>query len=192
MDIGAVLRISPIKDVKTLLYAFAQLKKRVPNARLYIAGPEDDKEYAQECYALSKHLGAQDVFFLGTVNVLEYMEKFDFTVLSSISEGLPLAVLESFAAERPCVLTDVGCCKQLVNGMEGDELGTAGYCVPPMFREALCDAMEMMCVHPAERLRMGKTAKKRVEKYFRHEEMIQNYLDVYDEVFKRWQESVSA
>ena len=39
VDIGAILRISPIKDVKTLLYAFAQLKERVPEARLHIAGP---------------------------------------------------------------------------------------------------------------------------------------------------------
>lgn len=192
VDIGAVLRISPIKDVKTLLYAFGELKKRIPNARLYVAGPEDDEQYASECYALKEHLGTEDIYFLGTVNVLEYMEKFDFTVLSSISEGQPLAVLESFAAGRPCVVTDVGCCKQLINGMGGDDLGAAGYCVPPMYREALCDAMEMMCVHPEERYRMGQTAKERVRRYFRHEEMIQNYLDTYDEVFKRWQESVSA
>lgn len=192
VDIGAVLRISPIKDVKTLLYAFAELKRRVSNARLYVAGPADDEEYAEECYALQKHLGTKDVFFTGTVNVLEYMEKFDFTVLSSLSEGQPLAVLESFAAGRPCVVTDVGCCKQLINGMEGDDLGTAGYCVPPMYREALCDALEMMCTHPEERYRMGITAKKRVEKYFRHEDMVRNYLEAYDEVFRRWQESVSA
>ncbi len=192
VDIGAVLRISPIKDVKTLLYAFAELKQRVPNARLYVAGPEDDKQYAKECYALNEHLKTQDVYFLGTVNVLEYMEKFDFTVLSSISEGQPLAVLESFAAGRPCVVTDVGCCKQLINGMEGDDLGPAGFCVPPMYRESLCDAMEQMCTRPEERYRMGVAAKKRVEKYFRHEEMIKNYQEAYDEVFRRWQESVSA
>lgn len=192
IDIGAVLRISPIKDVKTLLYAFAQLKKRIPNARLYIAGPEDDKEYAEECYALDRHLGTEDVFFLGTVNVLDYMEKFDFTVLSSISEGQPLAVLESFASGRPCVVTDVGCCKQLINGSGEDCLGRAGYCVPPMYREALCDAMEMLCTHAEERYQMGITARKRVELYFRHEDMIKNYLDTYEEVFRRWQESVSA
>lgn len=192
VDIGAILRISPIKDVKTLLYAFAELKKRVPSARLYVAGPEDDKEYAEECYALNEHLGNQDVFFLGTVNVLEYMEKFDFTVLSSISEGLPLSVLESFAAGRPCVVTDVGCCKQLINGMGDDNLGAAGYCVPPMYREALSDALEMMCVHPDERYQMGMRAKKRVELYFRHEEMIRNYLEEYDEVFRRWRESDSV
>ncbi len=192
VDIGAILRISPIKDVKTLLYAFAQLKERVPEARLHIAGPADDEEYARECYELQEQLGTEDVRFLGTVNTLEYLEKFDFTLLCSISEGLPLAVLESFAAGRPCVVTDVGCCKQLIRGMTGDDLGAAGLCVPPMHREALCDAMEWMCTHPRERYEMGHTAKRRVERYFRHEDMIRNYQQVYDEVFVRWQESDSA
>lgn len=192
IDIGAVLRIAPIKDIKTMIYAFSELKARVPNARLHIAGPAEDEEYAQECYALVEQLGVQDIHFLGTVNVLEYMEKFDFTVLTSMSEGLPLSVLESFAAGRPCVVTDVGCCKQLINGMKGDDLGTAGYCAPPMHREAICDALEAMCVRTAERYRMGETAKKRAEKYFRHEDMIRNYQQTYDEVFKKWQESVSA
>lgn len=190
VDIGAVLRIAPIKDVKTMLYAFAELKTRVPKARLYICGPEDDKEYAQECYALKKQLGLGDdeAIFTGSINVLEYMEKFDFTLLTSISEGQPLAVLESFAAGRPCVVTDVGCCKQLINGMGGDILGPAGYCVPPMYKEALADAMEALCTHPDERYQMGKTAKERVEKYFRHEDMIDNYQQLYDEVIKEWQE----
>lgn len=192
VDIGAVLRISPIKDVKTLLYAFSQLKERIPNARLHIAGPADDKEYAKECYDLAKQLGTEDIYFLGTVNTQEYLQKFDFTVLCSISEGLPLAVLESFAAGRPCVVTDVGCCRQLIHGMRGDELGEAGICVPPMFREELCNAMERMCTHPRERYQMGITARKRVEQYFRHEDMIHSYQQVYDEVFRRWQESDSV
>lgn len=41
------------------------------------------------------------MLFPGMVNVLEYMKKLDFTVLTSISEGQPLSVLESFAAGRP-------------------------------------------------------------------------------------------
>lgn len=186
IDIGAVLRIAPIKDVKTMLYSFADLKKRVPNARLHIAGPEDDKQYAQECYDIVKALKIEDVMFLGTINVVEYMVNFDFTILTSISEGQPLAVLESFAAGRPCVTTDVGCCKELINGMGDDDLGEAGYCVPPMHRQAITEAMEKMCIKTETRYKMGIVAKKRVEKYFLHKDMIRNYLDAYDEVFKRW------
>lgn len=187
VDIGAVLRIAPIKDVKTMIYAFSELKTRVSNARLYIAGPEDDKEYAQECYDLVDQLHVQDIYFLGTINVLEKMQDFDFTILTSISEGQPLSVLESFAAGRPCVTTDVGCCKELIGGMAGDDLGPAGFCVPPMHREAICDAMEHMCVRPEERYEMGRVGKERVRRFFLHEDMIRNYLNAYDEVFEKWQ-----
>lgn len=192
VDIGAVLRIAPIKDVKTMLYAFSALKQRIPNARLHICGPEDDKKYAQECYDLARALKLKDVFFPGTVDVLTYMVHFDFTILTSISEGLPLSVLESFAAARPAVVTDVGGCRGLIYGMEGDELGPAGFCVPPMQRDALCGAMETLCAKPELRYKMGTAAKERVRRYYQHGDMIRNYLNAYAEVFKRWQESDSV
>ncbi len=192
VDIGAVLRIAPIKDVKTMLYAFADLKRRIPNARLHVCGPEDDPEYAQECYDLAKQLRLEDVEFPGTVNVIEKMEQFDFTILTSISEGQPLSVLESFAAGRPCVTTDVGCCKELIGGMTGDDLGAAGLCVPPMHREAISSAMEYLCTHPEERYQMGRVGKERVRRYFLHEDMVTNYLEAYEEVLTRWQASDSV
>lgn len=192
VDIGAVLRIAPIKDVKTMIYAFADLKTRVPNARLHICGPEDDKDYARECYDLVKQLKISDVLFPGTVNVLEKMEEFDFTILTSISEGMPLSVLESFAAGRPCVTTDVGCCKELIGGMSGDDLGPAGLCVPPIHREAISGAMEYLCTHPEERYRMGLAGKERVKRYYLHKDMIRNYQDTYEEVMRRWQASDSV
>lgn len=187
IDIGAVLRIAPIKDVKTLIYAFYELKLRVENVRLHIAGPVDDENYAEECHDLVRQLGVKDIIFPGMVNVLEYMEKFDFTMLTSISEGQPLSVLESFAAGRPCVTTDVGCCREIISGMGYDEFGSAGICVPPMHREAICNAMELLCVNTEERIRMGQIGKMRVEHSFLHRDMMKKYREAYDEVFKRWQ-----
>ena len=93
-------------------------------------------------------LGMTDkIIFTGRVNIIEYFEKLDFTLLTSISEGQPLSVLESFAARRPCVTTDVGCCNELLDGGPNDTLGKAGYFVPPMQREKLADAMEMSSRH---------------------------------------------
>ena len=188
IDIGAVLRIAPIKDVKTMIYAFAGAKKRVRNARLFIAGPEDDKDYAKECYDLVRRLGVQDINFMGSINVVEHMGDFDFTVLSSISEGMPLSVLESFAAGRPCITTDVGNCKELLFKVaDDDDLGSAGICVPPMDVEQLTNAMVNMCNRPKKRYEMGIAARNRVAKYFMHGDMIRRYQEVYDEVFARWQ-----
>ncbi|MDO5475784.1 MAG: GT4 family glycosyltransferase PelF [Eubacteriales bacterium] len=187
VQMGAILRIAPIKDVKTMLYAFAEVEQKIPGVKLFIAGPEDDPEYARECRDLVRQLRIRNAIFMGTINVLDYMGEFDFTVLSSISEGQPLSVLESFAAGRPCVTTDVGCCKELIYGEGDDRFGQAGYCVPPMQPHALARAMEDLCRNRARRLQMGRAGKQRAERYFRHEDMIRNYLDTYEEVFRRWE-----
>ena len=181
-DIGAVVRMAPIKDVKTMIYAFFELSSRVEHVRLHILGGVDDQEYADECYALVEQLGLSNVIFTGRVNIMEYFTKLDFTILTSISEGQPLSVLESFAAQRPAVTTDVGCCRALINGEEGDLLGAAGYCVPPMYREGLADAMEKMCSNRARMLEMGRIGQKRVELYYQQQFMLKNYQAVYDEL----------
>ena len=74
--------------------------------RLHILGGVDDEEYAEECYALVEQLQLKNLIFTGRVDIVKYMEKLDFTILTSISEGQPLSVLESFAARRPCVTTE--------------------------------------------------------------------------------------
>ena len=61
-----------------------------------------------------KQLRLDNLIFTGRVDVVQYMQKLDFTILTSISEGQPLSVLESMAARRPCVTTEVGCCRELL------------------------------------------------------------------------------
>ena len=182
VDIGAVVRLAPIKDIKTMIYAFFELSMRKKNVRLHIMGGVDDEEYAAECYTLVEQLKLENVIFTGRVDIISYMEKLDFTILTSISEGQPLSVLESFAARRPCVTTDVGCCRELLNGKPGDTFGEAGYCVPPMYREGLAAAMERMCESRRLRLRMGENGQARVKAYYRQERMLQKYRELYREV----------
>lgn len=186
VDIGAVVRLAPIKDIKTMLYAFFELSSRMDHVRLHIMGGVDDEEYAKECYALAGQMGLEGVIFTGRVDIVSYMEKLDFTILTSISEGQPLSVLESLAARRPCVATDVGCCRELLEGREGDTFGPAGYCVPPMHRESLADALERMCRSRARRLRMGQSGQNRVGAYYRQEQMMEQYRKLYGEVEKAY------
>ena len=181
MDIGALVRLAPIKDIKTLLYAFWELSARRKNVRLHILGGVDDAEYAAECTALARQLGLENVRFTGRVDSAAYLHRLDFTVLTSISEGQPLSVLESLAARRPCVTTDVGCCRELLEGAPGDTLGRAGYCVPPMYRQGLADAMEKLCASRALREKLGAVGQKRVAQDYRHEQMLEQYRALYAE-----------
>ena len=114
---------------------------------------------------------------------MKYMEQLDFTVLTSISEGQPLSVLESFAARRPVVTTDVGCCRELIEGASNDFFGIAGFYAPPMHREGIASAMLKMCESREKRLEMGEIGRARVEKFFRHPLMIKRYSEIYDNAY---------
>lgn len=178
--VGAVLRVVPIKDVKTMLLAFDIVKQAVPNAEFLIMGNcGENPEYYKECTELLEELETKDVTFLGQVNVKEYLPDIDLLLLSSISEGQPLAMLEGMAAEIPFVATNVGDCKDLLEGKEGDAFGPAGIIVPVMNSEAMADAAIRCLKDLPLRKRMGRAARARVEKFYGKKAMLEQYWDLY-------------
>ena len=181
LDIGAIIRLSPIKDVKTLLYAFMELSQDFPRARLHILGGEDDPEYAQECYDLVKKLDLKQVRFTGRVSIIDYMAKLDLTVLTSLSEAQPLSLLEAMAAGRPCVATDVGSCRELLQGGYHDSLGYAGLVVKPTDTSGLARALAELLKDPNRRAEMGRVGKLRAQTYYQYPQMIEAYARLYKE-----------
>lgn len=178
--IGAIVRVVPIKDIKTLLQSFAIIKHELPNAIFYIMGPyEENEDYYKECLQLVDALELKDVIFTGSVPIKEYIGKMDLLMLSSISEGQPLAILEGMAAGKPFVSTDVGSCRELLEGMD-DGIGASGIIVPVMHYEQLANAAITLCKDETLRLEMGSNAYKRVEQYYRQETMIGNYRNLYE------------
>lgn len=179
INIGAIVRIVPIKDIKTLIQAFALVKNYVKNAKLYIMGPaNEDMEYYEECTKLVELLRVKDIVFTGGVNIKDYVGKMDILVLSSISEGQPLAILEGMACSRPFVTTDVGCCRELLYGL-GDDKEEAGIVVPVMDYEKMGAALVQLCKNPELREKMGKTAFRRVKELYNKERFISSYKNLY-------------
>lgn len=182
MTLGAVLRVVPIKDVKTMLLAFDIVKRAEPETRLKIMGNcTEDPVYYQECVELLAELGTEDVEFLGLVNIREHLPEVDLLLLSSISEGQPLAILEGMAAEIPFVATNVGDCRALLEGeREDDDFGPAGLVVPVMNSEAMAQAI-LRCIRNPELLNhMGQAGRKRVEAYYSREGMLNAYHGIYE------------
>ncbi|MDO5154844.1 MAG: GT4 family glycosyltransferase PelF [Eubacteriales bacterium] len=183
INVGAVLRVAPIKDVKTMIRAFSFAKQRVTNLKLWIMGPMDeDEEYTRECQELVEVLQVKDVVFTGRINVKEYLGRMDFTILTSISEGQPLTILESFAAGKPVIATDVGNCRELIYGEEGDTCGTAGILTHIMNTEEIATAMVQIAEHPDLREQMGACGYQRANQYYRLDQMQNKYYEIYQEI----------
>ena len=179
INAGAVLRVTPIKDVKTMIQAFDFAKKQVKNLKLWIMGPTDeDEKYAKECFDLVETLGVKDVVFTGRVNIKDYLGKMDFTLLTSISEGQPLTILESYAAHKPVIATDVGNCRELIYGSK-DDFGEAGILTHIMNIEEIANAMVRMAVYENDREHMGEAGYRRVNAFYRIEQMKAVYQEIY-------------
>ncbi len=182
--IGSVLRVVPIKDIKTMLQCFAIVKKEIPHAKFFIMGPTDeDKEYYEECIQLLHMLNISDVFFTGEVNIMEYLPSMDVLILSSISEGQPLAILEGMAAGIPFVATDVGSCRELLYGID-DGIGNAGIIVPVMHYVEMAQGIIKLCKQKEIRLKMGNAGRERVSLKYTKEQFIQGYKSIYQKMVK--------
>lgn len=176
-------RVVPIKDIKTFIRAMLTVVREYPDAEGWIAGPEDeDPEYAQECRSLAESLGlGKKVKFLGFQKIDELLPKVGVLILSSISEALPLVVLEGFAAGVPCVTTDVGSCRELIFGLPGEDaaLGAAGGVVRIADPAALAGAALALLTDPPRWQAAQAAGIARVERYYTQEQMVGSYRALY-------------
>ena len=132
--IGCVARLSPEKGIDRLLEAFAGVLRQVPYARLAIAG--DGPARGQlEARAHELTLGGAVEFLGYREDVSPVLGSLDLFVLPSLTEGIPLALLEAMAAGLPVIATAVGGVPEVV------EDGTSGMLVPPGDAAALERAM---------------------------------------------------
>lgn len=178
-------RVVPIKDIKTLIRAMRRVVNQRPEAQAWIVGPsEEDKAYAAECRNLAESLGLQEhVQFLGFQRTTDILPQAGILVLSSISEALPLVVLEAYAAGIPVVTTDVGSCRQLVEGLTPEDraLGAAGRIVGIADPRGLADAMLDLLSEPAAWHQASRSGIARVEQYYTDTRMFDSYRRIYED-----------
>jgi len=182
-------RVVPIKDVKTFIRAMRIVVNQDSAAEGWIAGPTDeDPEYVMECRALAASLGLKDkIHFLGFQQMDELLPKIGLTVLSSISEGLPLVVLESMAAGVPAIVTDVGACRDLIEGVSDEDrsIGSCGAVVRIADPEALGRAA-LKLLNDDVRWRAASNAGfERVSRYYQDSQMLDAYRSLYDRMIGR-------
>ncbi len=170
-------RIDPLKDIETLIEAFARVHAVMPAARLRIFGPvpPGNEAYAARCGALVHELGLDaHVTFEGSVaTAVEAFHAGHVVALSSISEGFPYTVIEAMASGRATVST-------LVGGVP-EAIGDAGLGVPPRDPAALAGACIELLTNPKRRKAMGRSARARVLERFTLTRMLDAYRAIYKE-----------
>jgi glycosyltransferase involved in cell wall biosynthesis len=187
--IGFIGRVVPIKDVKTFIRACALLKQNTPELKAYIIGPTDeDREYYQECLNLVQLLGLDhNVVFTGQANVDDYLTMLDILVLTSISEAQPLVILEAGAAGIPIVATDVGACREIVEGTEAESpsLGAGGIVTPLASPASTADAIFTLLSDNALYESASKAIAARMDQYYNEAIQQQAYRNLYAQYLRR-------
>jgi sugar transferase (PEP-CTERM/EpsH1 system associated) len=165
-------RLDPIKDQGTMLRAVRLVVNRRPDFRLDIVGDGPCRsELVAECDALGL---ADHVRFHGyQAQVGPYLAAADLFLLSSTSEGAPLALLEAMASGLPAVATDVGGVREVIVAEE------TGYLVPARSPDALARAILAIAEQPGTRDRMGRAGRRRVEEQFNLRTVVSSYEDLY-------------
>ena len=182
--VGLIGRVVPIKDIKTFIKAMKMLIDKLPEAQGWIVGPtEEDPTYFQECQNLVEVLGIKDnIKFLGFQNILDIFPKIAINTLTSISEGMPLSVLEGFAAGVPSVTTNVGACQDLIYGGLNDEdikIGKAGYICKVADAKEISDRYIELLTNEELWKSFQKTAIERVNRFYTEEMFLKTYKKVY-------------
>jgi len=175
--VGWVGRITPIKDLITLIRAAAVVHAARPDVRFALFGsaPEGDEQYQDECVLLVRDLGLERVVeFRGYVPSAEAaFNEADIVVMSSISEGFPYSMVEAMLCEKPIVATAVGGVSEAIED--------CGILVEPRNPDALANGVLRLLNDPPLRLAMGKAARQKAALKFN----LRQCAEAYEESYRR-------
>jgi len=180
--VGFVGRLVPIKDVVTFIRA-CSLASRAVELDVRIIGPVDeDPWYARRCRNLVVRLGLERMIrFEGMLPTDRIYPEIDILVLTSFSEGQPLVILEANAAGIPVVASDVGACRDLLEG-RGDadrRIGPSGIVTRLAAPEETAAAIARLARDPELRRRMGAAGRRRMATFYRKSAVVSTYQALY-------------
>ena len=176
-DIKYITYVGTLSEVKNLFFlikAFAWVSKNISCNLLIIGnGILMDKLQAK----VREYRLTERILFIGqTNNVMEYLLcSFAFVLVSKI-EGFSNAVLEAMSAACPCIVSNVGGNKDLIQD------NVNGYLIDPEKNETLVSAFNKICHQPAQAENFGKKARQKVEKMYDIYKIADQYLQLYKNI----------
>jgi glycosyltransferase involved in cell wall biosynthesis len=166
-------RLAPLKGHATLLQAVAVTRSHHPDVQLWIVG---DGPLQLRLRKLTDELGLNDcvTFFGEQGDVSPFMLAADLFVSSSVTEGLPVSLLEAMSVGLPALVTDVGGMGEIARLSGGVTIVPS--CDPQGMASALSDAIARRQELP----KMGQLASYCYDRYFRPERMLDDYMSLYN------------
>jgi glycosyltransferase involved in cell wall biosynthesis len=172
-----VARLDYLKDHLTAVRTMGRVVRQVPDVRLLLVGDGPERPAIQ---ALVEELGlTEQVRFLGLRKDVErLLRAADLFLLTSISEGIPLTVIEAMALGLPVVSTRVGGVPEVV------EDGRTGLLTTAADDTALSAAVLKLAADPELRTRLGQCGRERACSMFSEVQMAGRYRDLYEEMLR--------
>ena len=132
--IGAVGRLTPVKGYTYLIEAMSLVIKEITNCHLFIAGEGPSRDHLES--QIEKSNLQNRVKLLGYVNDIDlFLAAIDLFVMPSLTEGLPISLLEAMAASKPVLASAVGGMPEVIENTD------VGVLVPPADPSALAESI---------------------------------------------------
>ena len=170
-----VARLDPLKDHCTALRSIERAAQICPQVRLILVGDGPERPLIEKEIAARRLEGI--VRLLGQrSDVPQLLAGADLFLLTSISEGIPLTVIEAMAAGLPVVATKVGGLSEVVEEGRTGRLALAGD------DSALAESILQLMQDPSLRQQMGRRGQERAQAMFSERTMHADYLHLYREM----------
>ena len=175
--IGAVGRMVPIKGFEVFLKVAQETLRTSPQAKFVLVG---DGPELEKLKTMAGTLGiSEQVVFTGfRDDILDVVNALDIFLMTSWHEGIPVALLEAMALEKPTVATGVGGVNEVL------ENGDTGLLAPVGDFVALAQQCEVLLRSPERRSAMGKCARARVESEYSSVQQSHRLQNIYTELCK--------
>lgn len=185
LEIGAnefaiiqVARLNALKDHATAIRTIKRLRDSGVPAKLILVGDGEERPQLEQLVAKNQLVDA--VVFLGArSDIPRLLAAGDAFLLSSISEGIPLTLIEAMGAGLPIVSTDVGGIPEVI------EHGVSGLLAPARDDEQLASHLRMLWQHPNRKTELAEKGVLRATENFSLENMHRQYVDVYESFLSR-------
>jgi len=175
-----IANLKPLKDQWTLLKAMIELDKTYKKWELKIAGEDqvnlraDYEEFVKQCNLMDR------IKFLGPVKeTREVLSNADVFILTSITESLPVSVIEAIAMGVPCIVTDVGGNPDII------ENGKEGFLVEPGDYKTIAQYLKFLIENPVKRRKMSIAAREKAIREFDFNMMIKKYCNFFNYILQK-------